>query len=127
MPPFSVVLYSTYIYNATLPEKRTEEKVNTTSPAATQSVVWPFTLCFFLFVCLFVFCFASKIKNLPSQKKLGHLTNVYKYLLVHVPRVKVFFTTKPALILLLACNHVCFLCLLFTLGILNGKLLSLHG
>ena len=39
MPPSSVLLYSTYIYHATFPEKRTEEKVNTTSPAATQSVV----------------------------------------------------------------------------------------
>jgi len=39
MPPSSVLPYSICIYNATFPEKRTEEKVNTTSPAAAQSVV----------------------------------------------------------------------------------------
>ena len=39
MPPSSVLLYSTCIYNATFLEKRTEEKVTTTSPAAAQTVV----------------------------------------------------------------------------------------
>ena len=55
MPPSSVVLYSTYIYNATFPEERTEEKVNTTSPAAAQSVVSAtFHMIVFFFFLLFI-------------------------------------------------------------------------
>lgn len=120
-----------YIYNATFPEKRTEEKVNTTSPAAAQTVVsaiFPMSV----FFCVFVFVFyCRKLRTCQAKRNYSIQPSwmYIMYLLVHLPpqEWKFIHYKTTALILLLACNHVCFLHLLFTLGILNDKLLSLHG